>query len=77
MGSEWILGGLAEGCGVDSVGSGQEPVVGCCEHGDEPSVSGATKLLITAWDLKIIHHTLFSQLKSRTMDWHVTIASDG
>jgi hypothetical protein len=28
----------------DSVGSGQGPVAGCCECGDEPSGSGATEL---------------------------------
>jgi hypothetical protein len=29
-------------CKVDPVGSGQEPVVGFCKYGDEPSGSGAT-----------------------------------
>jgi hypothetical protein len=28
--------------GMDSPGSGQGPVAGCCEHGDEPSGSGPT-----------------------------------
>jgi hypothetical protein len=32
------------GCGVDSTGSGQGPVAGCCECGDESSDSGATEL---------------------------------
>jgi hypothetical protein len=27
---------LAGGCGLDSTGSGQGPVAGCCECGDEP-----------------------------------------
>jgi hypothetical protein len=27
------------GCGLDSSGSGREPVVDSCEHGNEPSVS--------------------------------------
>jgi hypothetical protein len=31
MGSEWILGRLAWGCGLDSTGSGQGPVAGCSE----------------------------------------------
>jgi hypothetical protein len=31
MGSEWILGRLAWGCGLDSTGSVQGPVAGCCE----------------------------------------------
>jgi hypothetical protein len=30
--------------GADSPGSGEGPVAGCCECGDEPSGSGATKL---------------------------------
>jgi hypothetical protein len=48
MGSEWILGRLAWGggrCGLDSTGSGQGPVAGCCECGDEPSGSCATELV--------------------------------
>jgi hypothetical protein len=32
---------------VDSTGSGQGPVAGCCECGDEPSGSGATELGFT------------------------------
>jgi hypothetical protein len=35
---------LVGGCGVDSVSSGYEPVVGFCECGDEPSGSGAAEL---------------------------------
>jgi hypothetical protein len=31
IGSKWILGRLATGCGLDSTGSGQGPVAGCCE----------------------------------------------
>jgi hypothetical protein len=31
-------------CGLDSTGSGQGPVAGCCEYGDEPSGSCATEL---------------------------------
>jgi hypothetical protein len=44
MGSEWILGRLAWGVGggLDSTSSGQGPVAGCCECGDEPSGSCAT-----------------------------------
>jgi hypothetical protein len=33
-----------EGCGLDSTVSGQGPVAGCCECGDEPSGSCATEL---------------------------------
>jgi hypothetical protein len=36
MESEWILGYWLEECIVDQVGSGQGPVAGCCEYGDEP-----------------------------------------
>jgi hypothetical protein len=34
-----------EGCGLDSTGSGQGLVAGCCECGDEPSGSCATELV--------------------------------
>jgi hypothetical protein len=33
------------GYGLDSTGSGQGPVAGCCECGDEPSGSYATELV--------------------------------
>jgi hypothetical protein len=46
MGSEWILGRLAWG-GLDSTGSGQGTVAGCCECGNEPSGSCATELVST------------------------------
>jgi hypothetical protein len=42
---EWILGRLAGGCGVDSVGSEQKPVAGSCEHDDEPSGSYTSELV--------------------------------
>jgi hypothetical protein len=49
MGSEWILGRLAwGGCELESTGSGQGPVVGCCECGDESSGSCATELVRTS-----------------------------
>jgi hypothetical protein len=41
-----ILGRLAWGCGLDSTVSGQGPVAGWCECGDEPSGSCATELVI-------------------------------
>jgi hypothetical protein len=34
-----------EGCGLYSTVSGQGPVAGCCECGDEPSGSCATELV--------------------------------
>jgi hypothetical protein len=36
--------GWGEGCGVDSSGSCEGLLAGCCECGDEPSGSGATEL---------------------------------
>jgi hypothetical protein len=36
---------LAWGVGLDSTGSGQGPVAGCCKCGDEPSGSCATELV--------------------------------
>jgi hypothetical protein len=37
--------GLGGGGGLDSTVSGQGPVAGCCERGDEPSGSCATELV--------------------------------
>jgi hypothetical protein len=45
MGSEWIVRVLTGVRGLDSTGSGQGPVAGCCECGDEPSGSCATELV--------------------------------
>jgi hypothetical protein len=45
MRSEWILRILAWGCGLDSTGSEQGPVAGCCECGDEPSGSCVMELV--------------------------------
>jgi hypothetical protein len=46
---DWIRMDLREiglgWCGLDSTGSGEGPVAGCCECGDEPSGSCATKLV--------------------------------
>jgi hypothetical protein len=41
------------GCGLDSTVSGQGPVSGCCECGDEPSGSCATELFILDVDYTI------------------------
>jgi hypothetical protein len=40
---------LAWGCGLDSTGSGQRPVAGCCERSDEPLGSCATELVSLLW----------------------------
>jgi hypothetical protein len=49
------------GCGLDSTVSGQGPVAGCCECGDEPSGSCATELvsyiLLAARAYKSMHIT--------------------
>jgi hypothetical protein len=39
------LRGLAWRCGLDCTGSGQGRVAGCCECGDELSVSCAAELV--------------------------------
>jgi hypothetical protein len=46
MGSKWTLRRLVGGgCGVDSPGSEEGSLAGCCECGDEPPGSGATDLI--------------------------------
>jgi hypothetical protein len=45
IGSEWTLGRLVGGCGVDSPGSGWGFLAGCCECGEETSGSGSTELV--------------------------------
>jgi hypothetical protein len=45
MGSKWTSRRLIGGRGVDSPGSVQGSLAGCCECGDEPSGSGATELV--------------------------------
>jgi hypothetical protein len=47
---------LAWGCGLDSTGSGQEPVSGCCECGDESSGSCATELVSYEDHISDIRH---------------------
>jgi hypothetical protein len=42
------------GCGLDSTGSGQGPVAGCCECGVEPSGSCATELVLLRYEHIII-----------------------
>jgi hypothetical protein len=49
------LGDWLGGCGLNSAGSGQGPVAGCCECSDEPSGSCATELVnFSTVDLKNI-----------------------
>jgi hypothetical protein len=50
------------GCGLDSTGSGQGPVAGCCECGDEPSGSGAMELVISFTNTVTIITTTFTEL---------------
>jgi hypothetical protein len=42
------------GCGLDSTGSGQRPVAGCCECGDEPSGSCATELVLLLYSFRLV-----------------------
>jgi hypothetical protein len=44
------------GGGLDSTGSGQGPVAGCCECGDEPSGSCATELTFAFLGRSNIHN---------------------
>jgi hypothetical protein len=46
------------GCGLNSTGSGQGPVAGCCERGDEPSDSCTTELVIPACANKLAALTI-------------------
>jgi hypothetical protein len=39
------------GCGLGSTGSGQGPVAGCCECGDEPSGSCATESVMGLYEI--------------------------
>jgi hypothetical protein len=43
---------------VDPVGSGQGPVAGSCEYGDEPSGSGATELVCS--DTRAVVHDSYN-----------------
>jgi hypothetical protein len=52
------------GCGLDSTGSGQGPVAGCRECGDEPSGSCATELVSYLYDTCILRNTLNFDLNS-------------
>jgi hypothetical protein len=45
MGQNRSQGDWVGGCRLDSTGSGQGPVAGCGECGDEPSGSCATELV--------------------------------
>jgi hypothetical protein len=62
IGSEWILGRLAWGCGLDSTGSGQRPVAGCCECCHEPSGSCAKEIVST-------YHGVAKSVQCLTTDW--------
>jgi hypothetical protein len=42
---------LVWGCGLDSTGSGEGLVTGCCECGDEPSGSCATEFVRESYHL--------------------------
>jgi hypothetical protein len=65
--------GWGEGLyGVDSVGSGQGPVAGSCEQGDEPSGSGTMELL--GYGLTAVVHSLQacdSTHRPNFCNWHL------
>jgi hypothetical protein len=46
-------------CGLNSTGSGQGPVAGCCECGDEPLVSCATELVIFISPVKNVNIKIY------------------
>jgi hypothetical protein len=56
------------GGGLDSTGSGQGPVAGCCECGDEPSGSCATELLsyLVEWGEYVPWHGISKAVKRIT-----------
>jgi hypothetical protein len=43
---------------MDSIGSGQGPVAGSCECGDEPSNSGATELVLHLYNKVFVSYGL-------------------
>jgi hypothetical protein len=49
-------------CGLDSTVSGQGPVAGCCECGDEPSGSCATELVSYSVVINVICNTCISSI---------------
>jgi hypothetical protein len=49
---------------LDSTGSGQGPVAGCCECGDEPSGSCATELVSVTWALNVSNSFLIGCVAS-------------
>jgi hypothetical protein len=59
---DWIRMDLREiglgVCGFDSTGSGQGPVAGCCECGDEPSVFCATDLVLKEMEWIHLAHVI-------------------
>jgi hypothetical protein len=55
--------GVGGGYGFDSSGSGQGPVAGCCECGDEPSGSCATELVKAIFETCTEEQILCSNFK--------------
>jgi hypothetical protein len=54
-------------CGLDLTGSGQGPVAGCCECGDEPSSSWATELVLQT--LTLLKLSFSSRTSERAALW--------
>jgi hypothetical protein len=64
---------------VDPAGSGQGPVAGSCECGDEPSGSGATELVIGPYYIEYFSAAMLVSLVFRTLglqDHAVTMPTD-
>jgi hypothetical protein len=62
---ENMLGG-GGGCSVDSPGSGQGQMAGCCEYVDEPPGSGATDFVSQLW------YVVYSFMVVKYADSHVS-----
>jgi hypothetical protein len=67
------------GCGLYSTGSGQGPVAGCCECGDEPSASCATELFSYSFMSKLLCVAGFaihsSKYSTHTVSGHFKVCS--
>jgi hypothetical protein len=57
-------------CGLDSTGSGQGPVAGCCECGDEHSGSYATELVSS---LKVVRPVERESFELTSFQKHVAL----
>jgi hypothetical protein len=61
------------GCGLDSTGSGQGPVAGCCEFGDEPSGSCATEFVSYKYKGKFDEVSIVSKRASHGISFLIAL----